>query len=527
MKFITGQSRHQVSLFPKSLEESIDPDNEVRLIDFFVDSLNLAEFGFRLEFVENGRPAYHPADLLKLFLYGYLNRMRSSRALERECTRNIELMWLLKGLVPDHNTISNFRKNNPKAIKNVFRATVGVAKHFELIGGQLVAGDSTKLRAQNSKKNNFNEKKIEQHLEYIDNKLAEYEKALSAADKQEDKAKAVSDAEALKKEMHTQKKRKAEYQRMQKQLKESGEVQLSTSDPDSRQMITRNNITEVAYNVQTTVDAEHCIPIDFQVTNTNDSKAMGEMLAHACAELGHTNFTALYDKGYHTGTEFKAAADLGVNVMVAIPAVASHAPDTAYDIVNFIYDQDTDTYTCPAKQTLHTNGKWYTKNHGKYSNQVKHYKTNACGACLYASKCTRNAHGRLIERSEYAGLIEENRKRIEQNKDLYRKRQSIVEHPYGTIKRQWDFSYIMTKRTIERAAADVGLILTAYNLRRLFSTLTQNTLKAYLQKLWHTFLSKIELLKAFQADLPTPKISLVKSPLNFIFVYTPSQNVEF
>jgi len=357
-------------------------------------------------------------------------------------------------LIPDHNTISNFRKDNPRAIKNVFRATVGVASHFELIGGKLVAGDSTKLRAQNSKKNNFTEKKIELHLEYIDNKLAEYDKALAATDKQEDKVKALSEANALKEKIHTQKKRKAEYQRMQKHLKETGEVQISTSDPDSRQMITRNNITEVAYNVQTTTDAEHCIPIDFQVTNTNDSKAMGEMLAHACIELGHTDFTALYDKGYHTGSEFKAAADLGVNVMVAIPAVASHAPDTAFDIANFTYDQVADTYNCPAGQTLSTNGRWYTKINGKSSNQVKHYKTSACGACPLAEKCTKNANGRLIERSEYAGLIEENRIRIEQNKDLYRRRQSIVEHPYGTIKRQWDFSYIMTKRTIERAAAD-------------------------------------------------------------------------
>lgn len=521
MKFITGQSRHQVSLLPKSLEESIDPDNEVRLIDLFVDSLKLEEFGFRLEFIENGRPAYHPADLLKLFLYGYLNRIRSSRALEKECTRNIELMWLLKGLVPDHNTISNFRKNNSKAIKNVFRATVGIAKHFDLIGGQLVAGDSTKLRAQNSKKNNFNEKKIEQHLEYIDNKLAEYEKALAAADKQEDKSKALSDKEALKKEIYTQKKRKAEYQRMQRQLKETGEAQISTSDPDSRQMITRNNITEVAYNVQTTVDAAHCIPIDFQVTNTNDSKAMGNMLAHACAELGHTRFTALYDKGYHTGSEFKAAADLGVTVMVAIPAVASHAPDTTFDIANFLYDQQTDTYTCPAGQILSTNGHWYTKNRGKSSNQVKHYKTDACGTCPLAQKCTRNAHGRLIERSEYAELIEQNRIRIEQYKDLYRKRQSVVEHPYGTIKRQWDFSYIMTKKTLERAAADVGLIFTAYNLRRIFTLLPKDLLQAYLEKLWHAFFPKITFLKAIRTLLPPPKNSLVKSTANFIFAYPP------
>ena len=177
MKFIQGQNREQTYLFPVSLDDAVEAENEVRLIDVFVESLKLDEFGFKTDFIENGRPAYHPADLLKLFIYGYLNRVRSSRQLEKECKRNIEVMWLLKNLCPDHNTISNFRRDNPKAIKKVFRETVKIAKHFNLIGGTLIAGDSTKLRAQNSKKNNFNQKKIDRHLEYIENKLAEYEKA--------------------------------------------------------------------------------------------------------------------------------------------------------------------------------------------------------------------------------------------------------------------------------------------------------------------------------------------------------------
>jgi len=174
MKFIQGHNRTQINLFPVSLEHSIDPDNEVRMIDLFVDSLSLKDYGFRTDFVENGRPAYHPSDLLKLFIYGYMNKVRHSRDLEKECGRNIEVMWLLKCLKPDHNTISNFRRDNPKAIKKVFRTTVQIAKHFDLIGGKLIAGDSTKLRAQNSKKNNFNQSKIDRHIAYIDNKLEEY-----------------------------------------------------------------------------------------------------------------------------------------------------------------------------------------------------------------------------------------------------------------------------------------------------------------------------------------------------------------
>ena len=182
MKYIQGHSRNQINLFPVSLDQSIDPNNEVRIIDLFVESLSIKDYGFRTEFVENGRPAYHPADLLKLFIYGYMNKIRTTRDLEKECKRNIEVMWILKCLKPDHNTIANFRRDNPKAIKKVFRATVQVARHFDLIGGKLIAGDSTKLRAQNSKKNNFNKAKIYRHIAYIDNKLNEYTRALAEND---------------------------------------------------------------------------------------------------------------------------------------------------------------------------------------------------------------------------------------------------------------------------------------------------------------------------------------------------------
>ncbi len=182
MKFITGIDRNQVALFPISLEHAIDEDNDVRIIDLFVDSLSIEDYGFKKGYVENGLPAYHPSDLLKVYIYGYLNKTRTSHDLEKECKRNIEMMWLIKGLAPDHNTISNFRRDNPKAIKKVFQATVKMAKHFDLIGGKLIAGDSTKFRAQNSKKNNFNQKKIDRHVAYIDKKLDEYNQQLAEAD---------------------------------------------------------------------------------------------------------------------------------------------------------------------------------------------------------------------------------------------------------------------------------------------------------------------------------------------------------
>jgi len=463
MKFIQGEHRNQLQLFTSSLDDIISADNEVRVIDVFVNSLNLAEYGFKTDFIENGRPAYHPGDLLKLFIYGYLNRIRSSRALEKECVRNIELMWLMRRLTPDHNTISNFRKNNPKPIRKVFRATVELARHFDLIGAKLIAGDSTKLRAQNSKKNNFNQAKIEKHIQYIDTKLEEYSSILANEDGDNEMQKKAQE----KITKHLEQRRK--YEQLEQQIKETGQEQVSTSDPDSRLIMTRNNICEVAYNIQTTVDAKHNLPIDFKVTNQNDSKAMGAMVRRATKILNTNNFTALYDKGYHTGTELTYAKKQGVTVMVAVPEVASHAPNHTFDIKYFTYNKENDEYTCPAGNTLATNGNWYNKHNGKTINKIKQYKTKACKTCDFLAQCTSNKLGRQIERSEHAEVMEENKKRVEANLDLYRKRQAIIEHTYGIIKRQWDFYYIMTKKSIKHAQSDVGLMFTAFNLRRIIN----------------------------------------------------------
>ncbi len=493
MKFITGQDRNQIPLFASSIEAAIDQDNEVRLIDMFVESLKLADYGFKVSFIENGRPAYHPADLLKLYIYGYINRIRSSRALEKECGRNIELMWLMKSLVPDHNTISNFRKDNPKAISKVFRATVQLAKQFDLIGGQLLAGDSTKLRAQNSKKNNFNEAKIKRHIEYIDARLEEYNKILASEDK--DSVSEPEKVEILEK-IKKHKERKAGYLDLRKQLEQSGETQISTSDPDSRQMITRNNITEVALSAQTTVDSKYNIPIDYKVTNQPDNKAMGGMARRAKTILQDSSFTMLYDKGYHTGGEFDYAEKQGIEVIVAIPGPGSHAPDPAFDVEHFVYDKQTDTYTCPAGNTLSSNGNQYDKNSSKTNYKVKQYKTNECKGCPLAAQCTKSKNGRILERSQYADLVDANKKRYVINKEVYRQRQAIVEHPYGTIKRQWGYSYIMTKKYIKRATSDVGLIFTVYNLRRIMNIVGHQKLEAYLKALIFVFCSIMACFKA-------------------------------
>lgn len=461
MEYQKGQSRDQLALFTTCLDDMVPADNSVRFIDAFVESLDPDKMGFK-PIATQGRPPYHPADLLKLYIYGYMNRMRSSRRLEKECERNLEVIWLLKNLKPDHNTIARFRKDNPKAIRRVFRQSVEIARNFNLIGGMLIAGDSTKLRAQNSKKNNYNKKKIERHLEYIDRKLEEHNAALQKADG--DKAKAL-ETEITKHERHHQK-----YTRIKEELEadqSSENPRLSTSDPDSRHQIVRGTITEVSYNLQTTVDAENKLLIDYKLTNQNDKKAMGMMLRRAKSILRTTDFTALYDKGYHTGSEFCAAHRLNIKTLTSIPAIgrASQAPDPRYNAENFEYNPQTDTYTCPEGNTLSSNQSWYKARNYTF----KQYKTKACKSCPARELCTTAKNGKIVQRSEYTSYIEANARRVAENKQLYKQRQALVEHPFGTIKRQWGFDHIITKRTIEVASADAGLITLAYNLKRLFN----------------------------------------------------------
>ena len=274
-------------------------------------------------------------------------------------------------------------------------------------------------------------------------------------------------------------------------------------------LIIRNYITEVAYNVQSTVDAKHNLPINFEVTNENDSKAMGNMLEQAVEVLGHNKFTALFDKGYHTGSEFVKADGLGVEVIVAVPDIptSSMAPDPAYNVSNFVYNKESNTFTCPQGETLVSNGKWYQKsrNHEGRKKQdsiaMQQYKTAACKTCAVYERCTKapKSRGRVIERTAYAHLLEENKQRAKEQYTIYQRRQAIVEHPFGIIKRQWDFSYILTKQGKERASADVGLIFSAYNLRRIFTILGQNLLKKFLQELVFYFSILRSYLKRFTA----------------------------
>lgn len=467
MEYQQGQSRQQITLFTTCLDDMVPLDNTVRFIDQFVEELDLEKMGFD-SLSSQGRPPYHPADLLKLYIYGYMNRMRSSRALEKECHRNLEVIWLMKNLKPDHNTIARFRKANYKAIKNVFRRSVEIARNFNLIGGELIAGDSTKLRAQNSKKNNYNHKKVQRHLEYIDKKLQEHNQALSKADGDE--------KQDLENQIKQHKEQRKKYKSIEAELNKntnSENPQLSSSDPDSRHQIVRGSITEVCYTAQTTVDAKHKLFIDYKITNENDKKAMGSMLKRAKTILRTNQFIALYDKGYHTGSEFFIADQLGIKTLVAIPAIgrASQAPNPDYNAEKFVYNNQSDSYTCPIGQILTSNQTLYKARNYTF----KQYKTKACRTCTVREQCTTaKTNGKIIQRSQFTENIHNNAKRVASNEQLYKKRQAIVEHPFGTIKRQWGFDHIITKKGIHSASADFGLIALTYNLKRLIKILAKH-----------------------------------------------------
>jgi len=511
MNYIQGTDRKQAVLYAHNLDEIIDKYNEVRAIDIFVNSLNLKDLGFIQEAQITGRPPYNPADLLKLYIYSYMNRHRSSREIEKETKRNVEVMWLINNLQPDHNTIANFRKNNSEPIRKVFEATVTIAKNRDLIGGKLIAGDSVKLRAQNSKKNNFNKEKLENQIAYLDKKIAEYNQLLDKEDnvnqeitvqkkegntsqnhqqattnpaqsqlkeiKEEylDTPQTTDKKEIIKNKLEKHVTQRTKYKNLLEKLSQSQETQISTSDPDSRNLPIRQQITEVAYSVQTTADAKNKILLDYEVTNKTDKAALYTSVNRAANILQTNEFVALYDKGYFSGAEIAKCQQMGVTPLVSIPprANASEVPTPKYHGDKFVYNRENDTYLCPDKQVLSSNGTIYKSDHGSF----KQYKTAACKNCPSQKNCTTAKSGiRIIERTEYADNVEYNKKLIDENKDLYRLRQEIIEHPFGTMKRQWGFDHTLMKRDKDRVSSDIGLIFIAYNLRRLINILIKSGL---------------------------------------------------
>lgn len=503
MDFIQGFDRNQLVMM--DFEANVDQDSWARVVDWFVDALPISKLGFKDVLQSEGRPPYRASDLMKLFMYGYKKDLRTSRKLEAACKINIEVIWLMKGLQPSARKIAYFRKNNPKAFKQSFRYFVVMLKEMNLISGETIAIDSFKIRAQNSLKNNFNQKKIDRHLEYIDNKITEYEKQLDQNDELENDHK-----EELKDKIQWQQERKEHYQSIEKELIESGEAQISKTDPDAKSVILHRNVVNVGYNVQAGSDGKHNLFINNDTGDVNDTHALADMALDAKALLGVEKMNCLTDKGYTTGVHIDTCTKNNITTYSS-PKAHSSQDNGLYNMNEFVYDTEHDTYTCPANQVLHTNGNiCKTRKH-----RVKRYYTKECNGCEIREKCTKNKKGRFIERSIYQEALEENEKRVNQNPEYYRQRQQITEHQFGTLKRQWGFTYTLMKGK-ENVLTEVNLMMMCYNLRRIMSILGINDLRHWLNMLYKNISRLFQPIWTELSNFNTIRNSCKAEVLNFL-----------
>jgi transposase len=428
----------------------------------------MKELGFKKTVYPTiGRPPYDPKDLLKLYLYGYLNRIRSSRRLEHEASRNIEVIWLLKKLKPDFKTIADFRKDNKKALKKVFRDFTKLCDEWGLFGKELVAIDGSKFRACNSKKNNYNVKKLERHIKYLDEKIDKYIQELDEYDAIET-CDRKPDTGEIKKRIQELRSRKDKYEGYEKQLKESGKNEISTTDPDARLMCNNNNV-DVSYNVQITVDSKHKLIADYRITQKpNDLGELGNMALRAKKLFGGKEFEALADKGYYKAEDLKKCVENGITPYVAKQIYSNGTGDKDFYADNFKYDKDKNIYICPAGKELYYHRDRTKKSKGIIGYEYRNY--DACKNCEYKNRCTKSKKGRVICRHVDQDFLDTINLQTELNMDKYKQRQMIVEHPFGTIKRSWGAYYFLTKRKIS-VSTEIALSFLAYNLRRVMSIL--------------------------------------------------------
>lgn len=473
MGYIQGQDRNQMILFPESIDDYISDNSPIRVIDEFVEQLDMEALNFKKAVCHVlGRPPYSPKDLLKLYLYGYLNRIRSSRRLEQEAARNIEVIWLLKKLKPDFKTIADFRKDNKKALKGVFRVFTKLCDEWELFGKELVAIDGSKFRACNSKRNNYSEKKLERHIKYIDEKIDKYMQELDEGDVAEvcDRKPSLSEVQERLQELRE---RKGKYEAYKEQLKETGENEISTTDPDARLMCNNNNNVDVSYNVQTTVDAKHKLIADFKVTQKpNDLGELDNMALRAKKLFGGKEFEALADKGYYKAEDLKKCVENGITPYVTKQIYSNGTGDRDFYGDRFKYDKEKNVYICPAGKEL-----TYARDRMKQKKVIGYeYKNHAaCKDCEFKGRCTKSQKGRIICRHVDQDFLDTIDLQTELNLEKYRLRQMIVEHPFGTIKRGWGAYYFLTKRKVS-VSAEISLSYLVYNLRRVMSILGNDEL---------------------------------------------------
>jgi len=462
MEHIQGSDREQMTLFPEALDDYIARDNPVRFLDVFIDSLDLKSLGFEhLVLKETGRPPYHPADLLKLYVYGYLNRIRSSRRLETESGRNLELMWLLKRLTPDFKTIADFRRDNRRAIRQVCHEFTLFCRQLDLFGGELVAIDGSKFKAQNSKGRNFTQRKLKRQIQGLDQKIDEYLEQLDQADEEEKDVHKPS-AEELREKIEAMKGRRAKLREMQGQLKESGQSQISLTDPDSRAMpVGGGEATLVGFNVQLSVDAKHKLIVDHDVTHeVTDLGLLSRMAKSAKEALGVDAIDVVADRGYYDGKEVKACLQEGITPYIEKPNTSANRKRGLFTKEDFRYDPDQDCYGCPAGQAL-----TFRFQTVEQEREIRYYATRACRECALKPNCTGNQRGRRITRWVDEHLLEAMQARLQAEPEKVGLRKQLAEHPFGTIKHAWNQGHFLT-RGLPNVRAEMALTVLAYNLKR-------------------------------------------------------------
>jgi len=464
--YIPAVDRQQTVLFPDALDDYVVEDNPVRVIEAFVEQLDMATLGFaRAMPADTGRPGYDPRALLKLYIYGYLNRVRSSRRLERETHRNVEVLWLLGRITPDHKTISDFRAAHAKGLRQVFREFTVICRRLDLFAAEFLGIDGSKFRAVNAKERSFTPTELRRVLKRIDARIREYLATLDAADRGEREATtpAVAPAVGLGEKLDQLRTRQAEYLALLAQLETTGATQVTLSDPDSRRMKVKQG-TEVCYNAQLAVDPKHHLIVAAEVTNeVTDVHQLSPMALVAKSELGVEQLAVVADAGYHNGPEVARCVEAGITPTIPRPRTSKNARAGRFTKDDFQYLPDADAYRCPSDAVLPFQ---FETNRGGQP-QRYYYNFAACAQCPLRARCTRTTspHGRRIKRWRHEHLLEQMETRLRGAPESMIQRKSLVEHPFGTIKRWDDASYFLV-RGLTKVRGEFSLMTLAYNLRR-------------------------------------------------------------
>jgi transposase/CRISPR/Cas system-associated exonuclease Cas4 (RecB family) len=467
MGYKLGVDRGQQVMFPETVDEYVSADNPVRVIDAFVERLDLAKLGFERAIpAKEGTPGYDPRDLLKLFIYGYLNRTRSSRRLERETHRNLEVIWLMRKLRPDHKTISEFRRKHPKELKRVGREFALLCAKLKLFSAELVFVDGSKFRAVNSKDRNFTKGKLKALLTRIDAQIESYLADVEAQDAAEAGQPGATDSQLADK-LKALQERKERYEELQKRLEESGETQISLTDADSRLMKSQGDM-KVCFNAQIAVDAKHHLIVADDVTNeVNDEWQLAPMALAAKEALGVETLEVAADAGYHVGTQVVECEANGITPYAPKPKSSSkNERDGLYTKEAFTYSAERDAYQCPAGQWLAQRTQTVVK--GRTLSYYANWE--ACAGCPLREQCTTSKQGRRIMRTPEEERLEAMADRLKERPELMLQRKSSVEHPYGTMKWTWDGDYFLVKG-LKKVRGEFSLMTLAYNLRRVLSLL--------------------------------------------------------